>query len=143
MDFYHASEHLWNIANLRFGTETPEAKAWVAARQAELKNNQVAHVWAAIAAWRPRSAEKRQARRSELHYFATHAERMRYGTYLVKGYHIASGGVEAACKHVVGSRLDQAGMHWRCKTAEAVVALRAAICSTDPPDLRPYCRMAA
>jgi hypothetical protein len=64
---------------------------------------------------------------------------MRYGTYLAKGYQIASGVMEARCKRVVGQRLDQAGMHWKQAAAEAIVTLRAATLSSCPVDLRPYC----
>ena len=82
-------------------------------------------------------------RRREFGYFRSNRERMRYGTFRKKGYHIGSGVVEAACKHVVAQRLDQTGMHWREETAEAVVRLRAALRSTYPPDLSRLCAMAA
>ena len=98
-------------------------------------------VLADIAAWRPSSHIKRDLRRTTYQYFAANRERMRYRTWLEKGYHIGSGVVEATCKHVVAQRLDQAGMHWRQESAEAMVALRAAQLSTCPPDLRPYCAM--
>jgi len=143
VDFYHASEHLGEVADLRFGTETAAGKEWVRARQAELLADQVKQVIAAIAAWRPRNAERRQVRRQQLKYFRDNAERMRYGTFRAQGYHIGSGVVEASCKYLVGSRLDQAGMHWRRDSAQAVACLRAALLSTHPPDLRPYCAMAA
>jgi hypothetical protein len=51
---------------------------------------------------------------------------------------IGSGVVEAACKYVIAQRLDQAGMHWREETAEAILTLRAAQLSTHPPDLKPH-----
>ena len=76
-------------------------------------------------------------------YFVNNAERMRYETFLAKGYHIGSGVVEATCKHVVAQRLDQAGMHWRQESAEAIVALRAAQLSTEQINLKPYCAMLA
>jgi hypothetical protein len=139
VDFYHASQHLWSLAHARFGEETPEAKAWVEARERELKQDQLGRVLAAIAVWNPKQAAQRKLKETEYQYFASNAERMRYGSYLSKGYHIGSGVVEAACRHVVGSRLDQVGMHWRQERAEAIVSLRAALCSTIAPDLHPYC----
>ena len=81
------------------------------------------------------------AQAREIGYFTRNAERMRYGSFLKHGYQIATGVMEAACKQVVHQRLDQVGMHWRQETAEAFVALRAAVLSSSPPDLRPYCRM--
>lgn len=139
VDFYHASEHLWSVARARFGEESPEAKGWVEARQEELKQDQLGRVLTSIAEWQPRGKAHQELREREYHYFASNAERMRYGSYVKKGYHIGSGVVEAACRHVVGSRLDQVGMHWRQERAEAIVGLRAALCSTTAPDLRPYC----
>lgn len=57
-------------------------------------------------------------------YFTNNKERMRYNEYLEKGYHIGSGTVESACKHVVGQRLKQAGMRWTVQGADAILQLR-------------------
>ena len=92
---------------------------------------------------KPKSRAAKQLRRREFRYFRHNAERMRYGTFRQQGYQISSGVMEATCKHVVGQRLDQAGMHWRPEAATAIVALRAALLSSNPPDLRRYCRAAA
>jgi Uncharacterised protein family (UPF0236) len=143
LDFFHVSERLCLLANARFGEGTEAAKEWVTARQTELKTDQIEAVLADIAAWKPKSTAKRELREQQYRFLANNAERMRYGTYLKKGYQIGSGVIESACGHVVGQRLDQAGMHWREGSAEAMVCLRAALRSTTPPDLRPYCAMAA
>jgi hypothetical protein len=34
-------------------------------------------------------------------YFAAHAQRMKYAEYLAKGYPIATGVIEGACRHLV------------------------------------------
>lgn len=143
VDFWHASQHLWVVANAQFGAETSAGKAWVTARQAELQQDKVGAVLRAIAAWKPATVEHRKRRRTEFRFFRHNAERMRYGTFLQKGYHIGSGVVEAGCRQVICQRLDQAGMHWRPENADAILALRAAFLSTHPPDLRPYCAMPA
>jgi len=142
LDFFHASQHLFALAHSFFGEGTSQAKEWVAARQAELKADEVGGVLEAIRELVPETAEQAKEQATEAGYFGSNAERMRYGTFRRKGYQIGSGVMEATCKQVVHQRLDQAGMHWRAETAEAVVALRAALLSTRPPDLRPYCRMA-
>jgi hypothetical protein len=66
---------------------------------------------------------------------------MQYQIYLQQGYHLGSEVVEVTCKRLVAQRLDQAGMHWRQETAEAIVALRAAQLSTHAPDMSNYCAM--
>lgn len=143
VDFFHAMEHLAKVAEARFGKATAQTQAWLSERANELKTNQLRKVLDDLRAWRPSSVAKKQLRKSTYAYFSTNAERMRYQTFLEKGYHIGSGVVEATCKRVVAQRLDQAGMHWREESAEAIVALRSAQLSTFPPDLRPYCAMPA
>lgn len=143
VDFQHAIQHLYALANALFGEGTDPVKPWVEARRAELCADQLAAVKTAISDLCPRTDAQREIQRRELGYFTTNAERMRYGTFRRLGYQIATGVMEAACKQVVHQRFDQVGMHWRQETAEALVALRAAVLSSSPPDLRQYCRMPA
>jgi hypothetical protein len=138
VDFFHACQHLASVSEARFGKDTAEGALWQKARQEDLKHNRLKSVLAEIRAWRPRSEAKRKVGATEYRYFVNNAERMRYQTYLEKGYHIGSGVVEASCKQVVTQRLKLAGMHWREETAEAVLAVRAAQLSTYAPDLGHY-----
>ncbi len=143
VDFFHAAQHLAEVAQARFGKDTQAAQEWLAARQEDLKTDRLDKVLAEIRAWRPASGAKRQLRLRTFGYFRNNAERMRYQSFVEKGYHIGSGVVEATCKQVVAQRLDQAGMHWCQQSAEAIVALRAAQLCTRPPDLRPHCLLPA
>jgi hypothetical protein len=141
VDFRHVAEHLYEVAHTFFGKGTSAVEPWVEARKEELLRDDVEAVRLALGDLPPRTQEQRETQQRELGFFTKNAERMRYGTFLKKGYHIASGVMESGCKQVVHQRLDQAGMHWRPETAEAFAALRAAALSSSPPDLRPYCRM--
>jgi hypothetical protein len=141
VDFPHAVTHLYAVAHACFGEGNAAVPPWVEARQEELLHDQVVAVVRALAALSPCTDEQRQVQARERGYFTSNAERMRYQTFRAHGYQIATGVMEAACKQVVHQRLDQVGMHWRQETAEAFVALRAAVLSTTTPDLRPYCRM--
>jgi hypothetical protein len=142
VDFFHASEHLWEVARA-CGAGEEATKEWVHARQAELKTDQLDAVLSAIDAWEPTTDAGQEVQATERHYFVANRERMQYGTFLKRGYHIGSGVIEAACKQVVGSRLDQVGMHWSAEAGEAIVTLRGALRSTRPPDLRPYLALPA
>ena len=142
VDFMHAVQHLYAVAHTLFGEGTSPVAPWIEARKAELCADRVAAVITAIEDLPARTEAQQAVQRRELGYFRTNAERMRYGTFRQRGYQIASGVMEATCKHVVHQRLDQVGMHWCPETAEAVVALRAAVLSSQPPDLRPYCMAA-
>jgi len=141
VDFQHAKEHLFSVAHVFYGEGNARVAPWVEAREEELLTDQVAAVCRALAELTPATPEQGKVQAREIGYFTNNAERMRYGTFLKRGYQIATGVMEAGCKQVVHQRLDQVGMHWRQETGEAFVALRAAVLSTSPPDLRPYCRM--
>lgn len=142
LDFTHATEHLYALANAIFGEGTRPVEPWVTARQEELFRDDVAAVLTAIGDLPAQTEAQAEAQRRESNYIRTNAERMRYGTFRRHGYHIASGVMEASCKRIVHQRLDEAGMHWRPEHAEAIVALRAVILSSHCPALEPYCRMA-
>lgn len=141
VDFRHVAEHLYEVAHTFFGKGTAAVEPWVEARKEELLADRVAAVVTALGDLPARTQEQREVQVREQGFFTKNAARMRYGTFLKKGYHIASGVMESSCKQVVHQRLDQAGMHWRPETAEAFVALRAAALSSSPPDLKPYCRV--
>jgi hypothetical protein len=56
---------------------------------------------------------------------------MRYDHYLSKGWPIASGPVEGACKNLIKDRMERSGMRWTPGMAKAVVKLRAIYLSGD------------
>jgi len=49
---------------------------------------------------------------------------MPYDEYLRKGYPIASGVIEGACRHLIKDRMERAGMHWTLSGAQAMLDLR-------------------
>jgi hypothetical protein len=60
-----------------------------------------------------------------LRYLGNHVHRMDYPRYLQRGWQIASGAVESACKTVVNQRLCLGGMRWEEEGSDAVAHLRA------------------
>lgn len=54
-------------------------------------------------------------------YLYKNRHRMRYDEYWSKGYPIASGVIEGACRHLVKDRLECAGMHWTLTGAQAML----------------------
>jgi hypothetical protein len=138
LDFWHMTDHLWKVAHARFGKGTEAGKAWVQAAQWDLKRDLTASFLQGLRDWAPTTEAAQEVQRVELAYFEENAPRMKYGTYLAKGYMIGSGVMESACRQVVTQRLDQAGMHWRKETAGAVLAIRAHLRSTGAPPLAQY-----
>jgi len=140
LDFYHASEHLWNVARAWFGERTTEQKAavgaWVQCQRERLWDGEAAQIIAAITVWQPETAEQRDLRRRELGYFQERLSRarLRYPAFRAQGFHIGSGVIEAGCKAVVQARLKGVGMRWSAAGAEAMLHLRAAWCSQGQAD---------
>ena len=64
-------------------------------------------------------------------YLYRNRTRMRYHEYLAKGWPIASGPVEGACKNLIKDRMERSGMRWTEQMAEAIVQLRAIYLSGD------------
>jgi hypothetical protein len=124
LDFWHAMEHAWEFARLRFGDGSQQADQWVHQIGIDLKAGKVEHVIARLKRLRPKSPQLRASLDSLIHYYSENAGRMRYDEYLRLGYGIGSGAVESAHKQVVHARLRQAGMRWSEAGARRLLALR-------------------
>ena len=58
-------------------------------------------------------------------YLENNADRMRYDEYLAKGYPIATGVIEGACRHLVKDRMERSGMRWTLQGASDMLNVRA------------------
>ena len=54
-----------------------------------------------------------------------------YPTALTRGWPIATGIIEGACRHLVKDRMDLTGARWGLNGAEAILKLRALRCNGD------------
>jgi hypothetical protein len=124
LDFWHAMEHAWEFAHLRFGQGSQQADQWVRQIGVDLKAGKVEQVIARLKRLRPKSPQLRASLDSLIRYYSENAGRMRYDEYLRLGYGIGSGAVESAHKQVVHARLRQAGMRWSEAGARRLLALR-------------------
>jgi hypothetical protein len=121
LDWYHASEYVWNAASAIWGESSPERGIWARAQLDLLWEGKVAEVLVELERW-PESGE---AVLAAVSYYREHQGRMDYASYRSRGLQIGSGSVESACKQLVSARLKQAGMIWEAPGAEAVATVRA------------------
>jgi hypothetical protein len=131
LDFWHALEHAWTFARLRYGEGSAQADRWVHHIAEDLRAGQVQDVITALKRLRPKSEELRDSLQSLISYYCENAGRMRYDEYLRLGYGIGSGAVESAHKQVVHARLRQAGMRWSEAGARRLLALRLLLLNGD------------
>jgi hypothetical protein len=123
VDWYHASERVWELGRALFGEGTPGTAAWVAGQLARLAGGEAARLaaeWRALGCHGPAAA----VRDEQATYFANQAGRMAYDRYRAAGWDIGSGMVEGACKHLIAAREKGPGMRWGEPGAQAVANLR-------------------
>jgi hypothetical protein len=129
VDYYHARQHLWEVAYAIHGEGTRRAVLWVKTVERLLIAGRIEDLIDRFRKLRPMKAEARDTIRKNIAYFTTNNNRMRYRTFRRKKYHIGSGIVEGACKHLVGQRQKGPGMIWSPSGAQAIASLRAAFLS--------------
>jgi hypothetical protein len=146
LDFYHASEYIWDAGNTVFGKETVQAQDWGTQCCHDLKHDGPNLALKALQELCPSHATPEPVAKA-ITYFENQSKRMDYPTYIDQGFQIGSGTAESGVKQVVGARLNQAGMRWNAQRAEAIAHVRAAILSkrwddfwlTFSPPTRQYC----
>ena len=134
VDYYHASERLWKMAEALFG-KRPAAGAWARRMQKLLKKpNGIRRVLNSAAALRARHPMKSKMRKQEFQkaydYLRTRTKFMRYAAYKRVGIPCGSGVTEAACKTIYTQRLKLSGMRWKKAGAQTILNLRVLLLSS-------------
>src|SRR5204863_7668139 len=124
VDYYHASERLWAMAEALFGVGR---QSWAWARKMQkllLKPGGVGRVLHSAAALRgrlkPRGKRLADFRRA-YKYLQSRRKHLRYAEYRRVGLPIGSGVTEAACKTVYAQRLKLSGMRWQKAGAQTIL----------------------
>ena len=131
LDFIHANEYLWDVANSLFGegkNHEPQRLVWMKDHTLQILSGQTRQVideFHRLAL----ADETHSAQRTQLNKTANYFERnlscMDYQSCLAKGWPIASGVIEGACRHFVKDRCELSGMRWSQSGAENMLHLRA------------------
>jgi hypothetical protein len=121
-DFYHAVEHLTATAELCASWSSAKRNRWVRRMRKHLKAGEVGIVIQAIQdLCRRRNAAKI---RTELEYFVTRKDRMRYRAFRRRGIPLGSGAVESAIRRIINLRMKGPSIFWRKPNAERVLHMR-------------------
>lgn len=141
LDFIHANEYLWKVANCLFSEKDPQRVAWVEARTLKILSGDTHQVIAEFRtlAQAPKTHKKqREQLEKTANYFERNLPYMAYHNYLAQGWPIASGVIEGACRHVVKDRLELSGMRWTQAGAENLLRLRVVAINGDWTDYHQY-----
>lgn len=122
LDFYHASQHLWDLGRVLHGNDEMAIARWVEPRLHQLRHGQQKRVLAEIAGLKVPRGKAAAIVKREQSYLATHARRMNYQAIHRRGWPIGSGPVESACRQRQ-CRFKRAGQFWTAKGMRHLGAL--------------------
>ncbi len=122
LDFYHAVQHLGQVAALRKDWSAHARTRWRTQQRHLLLRGEVEQVIAAVRTiCRGRHSK---AIRTHCEYFIKNQSRMAYAKLMALKLPIGSGAIESTVRRVVNLRLKGASMFWCRASAEAILLLR-------------------
>ena len=128
MDFIHVLEYVWKAAWSLHREGDPTTELWVRRHAQQILAGNATKVAGQI---------RRAATNADLDpparagadtcaaYLTNKHAYLDYPTALQKGWPIATGVIEGACRHLVKDRMDITGARWGLDGAEAILKLRA------------------
>jgi hypothetical protein len=139
LDYYHASEHLWEVAEAVYGHAEAKRKRYGERLRQWLWDGQTRKLLKELSRQQQKlgpppaqaSAEDpRQVVALNLGYFRAREDQMDYPSYRAKGWPIGSGGVEAGVKQF-NKRIKGTEQFWHAQSLEPILALRGMWLSQD------------
>ena len=128
VDFIHALVYLWKAAWCFFDEGDPAAEKWVHRNACTILQGRSSDVAGAIrrkATCLGLDEGERTGADKCADYLINKRLYLGYATALERGWPIATGVIEGACRHLVKDRMDITGARWGLDGAEAVLKLRA------------------
>jgi hypothetical protein len=134
VDFIHVLQYLWKAAWCFYPEADPQAEQWVREQARAVLAGRAGIVAAAIrrkATYHGLDPGQRKNADTAAGYLLAKKKYLDYPTALAKGWPIATGVIEGACRHLIKDRMDITGARWGLAGAEAILKLRALISNSD------------
>jgi hypothetical protein len=127
LDFYHCSEHLYEVAKAQYGEKSSEGLEWVEATLCRLFYGEVGHAIAGLRRMKPKTSQAEDLIRKLIGYLKKHRKRFNYRSLRLGGFPIGSGGIESANKFICHTRMKRSGAWWVKVTGNSMLRIRCAI----------------
>jgi hypothetical protein len=128
LDLIHAIQYLWKAADAQFGKGNKDGWNWVYDAVLRMLQGQTSQIIDELLGWGQKIDDSKTAKwkpiKTSAGYFEKNLQSMKYNEYLEKGFPIATGIIEGACRHIIKDRCEQSGMRWTLKGVEAFLHLR-------------------
>lgn len=134
VDFIHVLEYVWKAAYALWGEIGDRVEGWVHDCTIRLLQSETSGVAAVMRAHATRQAltpTQREPVDRCADYLLKYKAYLDYKAALEKGWPIATGIIEGACRHLIKDRMDITGARWSLPGAESVLKLRALKSSDD------------
>jgi hypothetical protein len=141
LDLLHVTPRLWQAAHVFYPEGSDAAEAFARERILRVLRGGVVGVVQGLrrqGTLRGLKGAKKKTLAQVCAYLLKNRERMHYNEYLAKGYPIASGVIEGACRHLVKDRMERAGMHWTPVGAQAMLDMRSTYVNGDWEEYQAY-----
>lgn len=123
LDYYHASQHLWAVAQALHPEDEAAARRWIGPLLKKLKSGRVPSLLQDLQAVARRLRnKKRRAVQAEMAYLQSHRQRMDYPVARRAGEPQGSGAMESTCRQYQ-CRFKRPGQFWTRTGDEALMCL--------------------
>ena len=124
LDYYHCSEHVYEVANDHYGKGTRKAQEWTEATLTRICCGQMHNVLTGLRNMAPKTEELGEKIVKLSNYLSDHTNKTRYTSAKRAGYHIGSGAIESANKFISNTRLKRSGAWWYIDNANNMLKIR-------------------
>lgn len=134
LDLIHVNSYLWDVANLIHPNEKSEQIKFMKEKLLKVLHGDIGRVIGGFKQTATKmnfSKAKTEKLEKICNYLKKNKKRMRYNLFLSKGYPIATGVIEGACRHYIKDRMERAGMKWTMNGAQAMLDMRSIFLNGD------------
>ena len=126
LDYYHCSEHIYEVANDHYGKGARKAQEWTEATLTCICYGKMQDVLTGLQNMEPKTDELVEKIVKLRNYLSDHTNKTRYYAAKRAGYHIGSGAIESANKFISNTRLKRSGAWWYIDNANNMLKIRCA-----------------
>jgi len=129
LDFYHGSQHLWDLANYLHPSAPEAARQWIEPLLHSLRHDpqhRVIEKLEKLVCPSPEGVAPDSSLTTKVEYFLSHREHLQYAELAARGAPIGSGSMESQCSQFQ-DRLKRRGQFWSRKGLRNLLALDVAV----------------
>lgn len=120
IDLYHAKGTISRVAKEVFGINSDFGKQWGKELRDDLEAGRIDTILEKLKPYLEDFKEAESCRK----YLLNNRDKLNYPYFRELGLSTSSGIVESGCRHVIGARVKQSGMHWTVEGANSIISLR-------------------